>query len=121
MFGYIPAVMNRMSAAANASMSQANGVMMWNTIEFKNDIMKWGLLCALTKGCMAPPSVWLKPDKVNKWCPKGGETKFQHHICHRYDQSLFAVLLRNHYEYDASIYQMQEDEDDFLAIPERTG
>ena len=82
--------------------------------------MKWGLLCALTKDCMAPPSVWLKPDKTNKYCPKGKETKMNNHICHRYDQSLFSILLKNHYGYDTSIYQVQ-DEEDFIGIPERVG
>ena len=120
MFGYIPAVIRNMNEASNVTMPQANGVMMWNTQEFKHGVMKWGLLCALTKHCIAPPGAWLAPAKLNKFCPKGRETKKQNHVCHRYDQSLFSILLRNHYQYNDLGYQIQNEEE-FLGIPERLG
>lgn len=120
MFNYIPATINMMNERSNSTMPQANGVMLWNTIEMKNDILKWGLLCALTKYCIAPKTVWRKAGRVNKWCPKGGETKAYSYICHRYDQSLFSILVRNHYKYQEDRYQIQ-DEHEILGNPERTG
>ena len=74
----------------------------------------------LTKDCIAPESLWLSPIKVNKWCPKGKETKNDNYICHRYDQSLFAILAYNYYKYDGKIYQIQ-DTNDFLGVPQRVG
>ena len=119
MFTYLPSNIHMMNEAANVTMGQANGVMIWNTIEMKNSIMKWGLLCALTKYCIAPKTVWRKDDKVAKWCPKGSETKTYSYICHRYDQSLFAILTRNFYQYNEDRYQVNDE--DILGIPERLG
>ena len=40
----------------NKRMPQPGGVMIWNTEELKNNIMKWGLACALSADCMQPAS-----------------------------------------------------------------
>ena len=121
MFSYLPANIKKMNEAAgpNAYMGQANGVMIWNTLEMKHEIFKWALLCALTKYCIAPETVWRLEDRVYKWCPKGKETIGHDYVCHRYDQSMFGILVRNFYGYDESRYQVPDEE--LIGRPERLG
>jgi len=120
MFSYISSNITALSQKSSCSMKQANGVILFNTEEFKENIMKWALLCVMTKDCIAPESLWLSPIKVNKWCPKSKDTQYESYICHRYDQSLFAILAHNFYKYDESVYQIQEN-DQFLGVPQRVG
>lgn len=122
MLSYLPSTLENMEKNTKCSMSQANGIIIFNTNEVKHHIMKWGLLCALTKDCIAPPSVWDENErkKVKTFCPKTRQEMGQRHICHRYDQSLFSILIRNFYRYDDSRYQAQGDLD-YLGAPQRVG
>ena len=140
MYGYFPSDIEQMDAInedvkpdrtgnptpEHAKMSQANGVMMWNTLEFKEKIMKWGLLCAMTKNCIAPPSTWKESHGLlnaipEKNCPKNTESLKQKHMCHRYDQSVFNILLSNYYNYNSSMYQVPVDDYELLGRPTRSG
>ena len=46
--------------------------------------------------------------RLSKTCPKLTEPGSNFN-CHRYDQSLFAVLLHNLYNHDLSVFQIEDD------------
>ena len=118
MWSYFPSNMTKFGPKEDPSslMSQANGVILYNTIDFKENIMKWALLCVLTEDCIAPYRIDGK--QSTKWCPKAIDTQKQPYICHRFDQSLFSLLAHNYYFYDKSIYQIQGSSK-FLGCPSR--
>ena len=70
-------------------MKMAGGVIMFNTNDCKDNLLRWAILCALNKDCIAPQG-------ARKTCPPG-TNKYQPHICHRYDQALMSILLANQY------------------------
>ena len=86
MLDYLPVV--RSSEIRTNHMQQANGMIIFNTLQVQRDIMKWGVLCALCKNCIAPSDASL-------WCPKELRGKDYFIDCHRYDQTMFNVLVAN--------------------------
>ena len=116
MWSYFPSNMTKFGPQEENVMSQANGVILYNTEDLKLNIMRWALLCVLTEDCIAPYRVNGK--QTNKWCPKEQDTQDQAYICHRFDQSLFSLLTHNYYFYDKSIYQIQ-GQNKFLGCPSR--
>ena len=92
MMKYFP--MERSGAVAD--MPEANSVIVLNTAEVQNNIMKWMCVCVLNEDCISPPGSKLF---CNFYFPRetfGG--------CHRYDQSLFSILVSNTYDYESVRY-----------------
>ena len=88
MIEYFP--MERSGAVEN--MPEANSVIVLNTAEVQNNIMKWMCVCVLNEDCISPPGSKLF---CNFYFPRekfGG--------CHRYDQSLFSIVVSNAYSYE---------------------
>ena len=54
MYGYFPSDMKRHSDALRTHMKMAGAVIIYNDLDFKENIMKWALLCALTPDCIYP-------------------------------------------------------------------
>uniref|UniRef100_A0A914MRJ3 Uncharacterized protein n=2 Tax=Meloidogyne incognita TaxID=6306 RepID=A0A914MRJ3_MELIC len=56
--------------------------------EYTRQLLKWALLCAATKQC-------INPDGSKLGCPQASSTP----SCHRFDQSVFALLtINNEYQ-----------------------
>nr|CAD2207421.1 unnamed protein product [Meloidogyne enterolobii] len=56
--------------------------------EYTRQLLKWALLCAATKQC-------INPDGSKLGCPQASSTP----SCHRFDQSLYALLtINNEYQ-----------------------
>ena len=70
-------------------MKTAGAVIVFNTENCKDDILRWALLCVLNEDC-------LEPIGSRKECPEDSNI-YQPHICHRYDQSILSILLANRY------------------------
>ena len=87
MLDYLPVV--RTSAMRSNYMQQAGGMIIFNTLEVQRDVMKWAVLCALCKNCIAPLEAKLE-------CPEHLIGIADFFIdCHRYDQAIFNVLVAN--------------------------
>ena len=86
MLDYIPVV--RSSKIRTNYMQQANGMIIFNTLEVQRDVMKWAVLCALCKNCIAPL-------EASRRCPKNLRDKEYYINCHRYDQAVFNLLVAN--------------------------
>ena len=99
----------------DSRMSQAGATVTYNTPDLKNGIMKYAIACALTEECLHP-EFELYPRKMNA---KGTlkDRKVDIHFCnpetevdkpfdcHRFDQSLFSVLVSNFYNFNTSMYR----------------
>lgn len=108
---------------ADSSMSSSRGVIILNTAEVRDHIMKWALMCALDVNCIAPADLWVENPKPNQpivkqFCPKQKNLN-QVNICHRYDQSILSILVRNLYGYDTFKYQiMSYEPENFIGKSE---
>ena len=105
MMEYFP--MERSGAVSN--MFQGGAIIVLNTAEVQNNILKWMCVCVLNVDCISPPGSTLF---CNFNFPRekfGG--------CHRYDQSLLSILVSNTYRYEKERYTFGEG--DFLAVVDR--
>lgn len=98
MFDYLPM---RGADESKAKMQQATGMILFNTKHMLKHVMKWVVFCSLLEDCITPKGSQLEcnfqlPDDVF-----GG--------CHRYDQSLFAVLVSNAYNDEKRRYCLSTD------------
>ena len=86
----------------NAIIQQACAMMIVNTPEVQRDIMKWAVLCSLERNCIAPLGSQL-------YCPTHSSLA-QHNVgCHRFDQSMFNVLVANAYKSQSKRYVIQPE------------
>ena len=128
MFSYLPSNITKMNSKMY-KMPQSGAQILFNTDELKNKFMKWAISCALTPECMFP-NYELNEVRIpfgTRFNPYG---TFEHKHCssennalrpfncHRFDQSLFAILAQNMYGYDLSKYRTLKDE--WPATPDRT-
>ena len=67
-------------------------ILVFNTADVQEHVMKWASICALVKDCIAPLGSTIK-------CPSDIWTipREQFANCHRYDQALFSLLVTNLY------------------------
>uniref|UniRef100_A0A914QCI3 Uncharacterized protein n=1 Tax=Panagrolaimus davidi TaxID=227884 RepID=A0A914QCI3_9BILA len=87
MYKYIPI---DLTIPKKHSMLEAN-MMLFHRSETTRKIIKWSVLCAITRDCIHPPA---KVGEVEARCiPENDKTP--EGICHRFDQSLFNILLAN--------------------------
>ena len=93
------------------SMPQSGMFTVYNTQEVKDNIMKWSLLCAITKYCIDPLESWNDYRETsisdNRNCKDFGNHQFSYHHCHRQDQSVLFVVAHNYYRYEFDRYNMQ--------------
>ena len=103
LFTFFPSNKNAMSAAQHdlkantkdlkrrALMSHTLGVMIWNTLECKMNLMKWALLCALVEDCIQPWSfreihqVDMIKNRL-RHVEEFATYKYGHHTTHKFDQ-----------------------------------
>ena len=79
-------------------MLQASAVVYINKDEVQRHIMKWVVICALKKDCIAPPGS--KSSKPSHFLVRDSYGDF-----HRYDQSLQNILVSNAYNHEHEKYQ----------------
>ena len=92
MYEYLPTNISRQ----NATRSSESTMLYINTHENYSRFMRWHILCALVKGCIAPT------DKIrfNRTVPA------QYPACHRYDMAALNILLSNYHNFDKNAYSM---------------
>ena len=93
MLEYFPMI----KEGAVKDMLQASAVVYINKDEVQRHIMKWVVICALKKDCIAPPGSKLFCGFNFARDRFGG--------CHRYDQSLQNILVSNAYNHEHEKYQ----------------
>lgn len=103
---------SRETASCVQSMPQGGMLTIYNTQEVKDNIMKWALLCAITKYCIAPLEIWddFRQTSIynNRICTDIAKHQFSYHHCHRCDQSVLFVITHNYYKYESNRYMMAE-------------
>lgn len=122
MFSYLPSNITKLNQKT-ANMCQSGAVLMYNTVEFQQKAMKYAIGCALTPECMFPNYELSErrtdimnermAEKSNPWgsfehkhCPGFSKAPWNKPFnCHRYDQSLMAILISNMYDHDYSMYR----------------
>ena len=127
MFSYFPSNITRMNDK-KLLMPQSGAQILYNTVELQQGFMKWAIACALTPDCMFP-NFELSEVRIKfetRYNPYG---TFEHKHCsrenpalrpfncHRYDKSLFAMLVQNMYGYDLGKYRTLRYE--WVANPDR--
>ena len=70
----------------------ATGYIIYRTKEVWENVLKWGILCSLTRECIAPT--------MNNGCGFPGDRFKVYANCHRFDQSLTNILIANYQNFD---------------------
>lgn len=87
MYDYIPLDVN---VNRKHDMLEAN-MMIFHKNEITKSIIKWAVLCSITKECIEPEGSVLGCSAETDFTPEG--------LCHRQDQSVFNILVANLEEY----------------------
>ena len=69
-------------------------ILLFNTEDIQEHVMKWAAVCALVQDCIAPPGSKRNCPGNRFWQTPGGE---KYGGCHRYDQALLSLLVTNLY------------------------
>jgi hypothetical protein len=93
MYDYLPMSQNH---SIHVPMVGATVFFLSSTPSLIGDVIKWWVLCALEKDCMAPPGHSL----YCNFRDNGGDRFAKYAHCHRYDQSALNILvaIANNYE-----------------------
>ena len=91
-------------------MLQASGVIYINKDEVQRHIMKWVVICALKKDCIAPPG-------SKSSTPSHFLVRDSYGDVHRYDQSLQNILVSNAYNHKHEKYHYWSN--DFAIMARR--
>ena len=128
MYAYLPSNITKM-VKQSYPMCQGGAHITVNTEDLKHHVMKWAIACALTPECIAPnyPVSELRTDYGTRYNP-WGEFEIRHcdkknppgrpFNCHRFDQSMWMILVTNLYDYNASKFRANLN--DIIAMPNRT-
>jgi len=86
-------------------MLPGGAILVFNTADVQEHVMKWASICALAKDCIEPPgSIFECPPNI--WTiPRD-----QFAGCHRYDQALFSLVVTNLYNNTREQYRLNATE-----------
>ena len=131
MFSYLPSNITKMNLIQVSSlMSQGGATIIYNTIDLREGIMKWAIACALTPECLMPnyEMTEVRTQKYGTRFNPWGKFELKHcskkygighpFVCHRFDQSMWMILVANHYKFNITKYRPSLLEN--IAIPDRT-
>ena len=107
MLSFLPSNVTRMLEPENL-MNQGGAVIVYNTFEFQQHVLQWALRCSLIQECIAPsyqlaPLSWVGGNDIH-YC-NASVHRFTPYNCHRYDQSMWNILVYNLYDWDRSKFQ----------------
>ncbi len=97
MFEYLPSTPERLQETPQ---KEANCMLFLRTRHVYDDVIKWWVLCALNRGCIAPT--------YELACDFNGIDTFAK--CHRFDQSAVNVLLANAHSFNVSRFSLAGDQ-----------
>ena len=115
MFAFLPSDVSKMNEK-NRLMSMAGAVIIYNTEDLRNGVLKWAYMCALKNECISPKSELYSPPNDNHYC-RGARPEQDLYNCHRYDQSMLSILVNNFYHYDRSRFHLEQK--DWIATTKR--
>ena len=114
MFAYLPANITHFNQP-QVQMSQGGASITVNTYELKHKVMKFAIACALTWECIAPNyPITAKRVRWGTYNPWGdfeprycnaSYPKSHPFVCHRFDQSMWMILVANCYNFDEKKYR----------------
>ena len=138
MFSYLPSNIShfnlnktqaeQLNPPQDWAMSQSGAIIAINSFEFKHKIMKYAISCALTQDCIAP-NYEMTDKRIrfgSRYNPYGNfdnrycDNKYDRvhpFVCHRFDQSLWMILVANCYNFNVSKYRPSWGEN--VAQPDR--
>ena len=118
MFAYLPSNITRFNQPGNNGlMSQGGAIILLNTQELKHKIMKFAIACALTRECISPPYHLTEDTEYGlKYCNEKYPPTHPF-VCHRFDQSLWNILVANCYDFNFKKYRPGKVE--VIASPDR--
>ncbi len=98
MYHYLPSSVNDLKRTGQG---EANQMLLYRTHQTYHNVIKWWVLCALDKDCIAPI--------MNRFCHFPQNDRFMTYAnCHRFDQAAINILLANLYEFDDRLYQAKD-------------